>query len=819
VEHLVSEKVNIGFLDSVFDQAVLAADAEFLKQQLGATTSYLNQRGVANVRAAFHNASRDRSLGSAISLYSLFCPPSCNMSEDVGETLIGRCLLSMKHIQQDTASRQYTRIVDRALGRELAPYYVALWEWFAVHAPTLTSSLWRSYLAEDGTDQLMEKYPGFSSIFLLLEDSLQEWYLAIPRHKTAKHAAGESHDIVPCEITREHFKNLKHPDHSAIPAKLTIRPHQRTLIPSPETSFEDFKRMHSQLFIEVIYRMLMHSQLTIFYNKSITGRERKPSSRSQWIIKPSVSYDAFKDILTVRGGTLYLLLQAFQTESIFALAPVQKLIEKPWSLFTHSSPRYEHLGKVFSRTDEVDQLINMFRDQLEAKLDHHDWFHSTLSEVGQRLYRHTLQLEANRILTDKEFLDKKSLVTPADQQAIIRRGWRIHQSELDKASLTVGDLVASDAESPEVSVNLHPFILIIRQALRNVRLPERIWSEDADFILQNMQLGRHIYTAKPSHGPDHMNCIREDLGYVRLLCEHISPQLIRTPIGFVNHFIDYTTGQSPQTAEFLAIHPKILESIDDLKLKLSRAQFEFGMEWNQMENSSLWATCNDYIGWRGHGHREDPAERFAHLFDPVQLEVIRNFLNEPDEKRTWRSTHDWILKNMHFSGVNNLTLLQLVNNLAYLGLTQKPTLDELALWVSQNDLGALAGLEFLGFKKTLHNPRHTRTILMLLHDHLDWHLSSEDKATLHFDTIFLEHLLCKVARWSREYNHTRDPKDLVFSDFTQMVCQAAEGKSSGWDGVRNVCAVSPDMLPIPCIIPKRIWEDTLNYAHANVDMS
>jgi hypothetical protein len=751
IDNLLSEKVNKLFWLSLFDEPALQGNAQFLKQQLGATTSYLNQWGLANVRSAFQNATQHRSLGSAISLYTQFSPPSSIMPEDVGQTMLNNCILSMQHIQQDDASHQYTQIVSWALAREMAPYYISLWEWFAIHAASLANSLWKTYQSNGGRAALVAQYPGFSPVFLTLIDALKGWYQAIPRHKTKKHInATVPCPVLDCEIMSKHFANLKLSEPDKILPKLSIRPRHNFNIPSPITCLDDFKCYHSQLFIEVLYRMLMHPHLSHFYKQHVTAVQDKASSRTNWEIKPKICYEGFKDILLVRGGTLYLLLQAFQTESVFALAPIQNLITKPWNLYAYSTPkRYVNLGKIFAQVSQVDQLIAMVQEALDEQLDLHDWFHPLASDIAQKLYRHTLQLESNRILSDKEFLDSKSLVTPADQQAIIRRGWRIHQSQLDQAELDFNQLLLKPRTSTNSSpVALHLIVVIIHQALRAVRLKDHKWDDTRDSMLNNLQQGRHMHTAKEVHSPDHMNCIREDLGYVQLLRDLIKPDLLHTAIGFVNHFIFFATGQSPQTRDFLMMEPRILHSVQDLKVKLNTAQYVMGMPWNKMENSTMWGTCNDWLSWRGHGHKEEPSKRFARLFDPVQLEVIQKFLDEPADRRTWRATHDWILKYINFPGVNNLTLLQLVNNLAYLGLSQKPTMDELALWVSHNDLGGLAGLEFLEFKKTIGQPRQTRTILMLLYNHLDTYLSNEDKATLHFDTIFFEHLLCKVARWS-----------------------------------------------------------------------
>jgi hypothetical protein len=174
--------------------------------------------------------------------------------------------------------------------------------------------------------------------------------------------------------------------------------------------------------------------------------------------------------------------------------------------------------------------------------------------------------------------------------------------------------------------------------------------------------------------------------------------------------------------------------------------------------------------------------------------------------------HNWILENMPFKGVGGLTLLQLTNNLACLGICQKPTLDELGIWISHHyDLGAMAGLQFLGFRLSVGQPRRTATALKVLYNHLDANLTVEDKETLVFNTIFLEHLLCKVARWSRLYNKQKRGTDLPFSDFSSSVCKSARQ----WDGANSLSEMSPNILPIPLTLGGDIVEKTLQDANAN----
>jgi hypothetical protein len=77
-----------------------------------------------------------------------------------------------------------------------------------------------------------------------------------------------------------------------------------------------------------------------------------------------------------------------------------------------------------------------------------------------------------------------------------------------------------------------------------------------------------------------------------------------------------------------------------------------------------------------------------------------------------------------------------------------PTAVEMATWISENPtLGACGGLKDIGFD--IDSTPAIRAAFLVVYNHLEKHLSVSDKSLLRFGPIFVEHVLCKVPRWTQ----------------------------------------------------------------------
>nr|VWP00080.1 Phospholipid-transporting ATPase (EC [Ganoderma boninense] len=109
--------------------------------------------------------------------------------------------------------------------------------------------------------------------------------------------------------------------------------------------------------------------------------------------------------------------------------------------------------------------------------------------------------------------------------------------------------------------------------------------------------------------------------------------------------------------------------------------------------------------------------------------------------------------------VGDLTAYLLAADLTYTGKVTSPTLNEVgrAIWTMK--AGSLAGLVFLGFlaseKASL---QQITSAFNRLYEGLDARLTEEDKASMGWDPIMAEHLLCKITRTKRKDGQGGRPK-------------------------------------------------------------
>ncbi|KAG1840155.1 hypothetical protein F4604DRAFT_1500227, partial [Suillus subluteus] len=141
---------------------------------------------------------------------------------------------------------------------------------------------------------------------------------------------------------------------------------------------------------------------------------------------------------------------------------------------------------------------------------------------------------------------------------------------------------------------------------------------------------------------------------------------------------------------------------------------------------------------------------------------------------------------------SGLTPLQFCNNAVDLKICDPPGVEEMAAWVGENrHLGAGGGLQALGFQVDLR--KSLEAAFEVVYRHLEQHLHEEDKAVLRFSPIFVEHLLCKVARFSRQF----EPKDGTLSERGST---AMQNQAGSWEKGANIGDRSGKLYPIPLAV-------------------
>ncbi|KDQ50666.1 hypothetical protein JAAARDRAFT_141611, partial [Jaapia argillacea MUCL 33604] len=101
---------------------------------------------------------------------------------------------------------------------------------------------------------------------------------------------------------------------------------------------------------------------------------------------------------------------------------------------------------------------------------------------------------------------------------------------------------------------------------------------------------------------------------------------------------------------------------------------------------------------------------------------------------------------------SKLTLFQAAHHLAYTGICQMLTIEDIGLWISKNTKkGVYSSLANMGLLSVSSAVTIT-TAFRVVYDHLNTYLTKDDQQELGFDVIFVEHTLCKVSRYSKSHS-------------------------------------------------------------------
>lgn len=167
---------------------------------------------------------------------------------------------------------------------------------------------------------------------------------------------------------------------------------------------------------------------------------------------------------------------------------------------------------------------------------------------------------------------------------------------------------------------------------------------------------------------------------------------------------------------------------------------------------------------------------------------------------SWTQTIDAIAELQIPLFNQGLTLLQTVNNLSYQNICQIPSGQEVGVWISKNtNLGAMGGLRLLNF--SLLTKVHIQVSVQCIYEHLDTFLTKKDKQDLGFDGIFLEHILCKVRRWTTLYN------DVMGKGAFSIMVKELEAKGQKWTPGAN--EMDPEAFPFPLLVKPDLIETVI----------
>jgi hypothetical protein len=529
-------------------------------------------------------------------------------------------------------------------------------------------------------------------------------------------------------------------------------------------------------------------------------------SNSRFQIRPPFPYLSISNLLIIKGGVCRALLECFHTDAIFSLQGFRSILARPEKVFSveenrpgsSDSARHDSLVRAFKSEDSQEIIFNMFKSWAEAVKFESPSAIPNIQIIGDTLHHHALQLEHGRTINKRELLettveeeDRSPKATAAWDQVCVPKDWAIDISNREMNWRYIVDGAGS-------SLSLAPLAIMLRETLRH-KHGGSIPSDDGDILaLSWLQEASNLTTGKPTqqYFEDQVNVIREDHQSVKLLRQVLPLHVLKTGIGLANLVIWFSTGQSVKTKDFIMMPPSVLRNMSEVEGKLHSSKVIWSDKnlWQiKTQNIRVWGQPNIHLSW--YGLKQSPQKRFSFLFEPKLQDSWVSWIEK--DVHSWYDTYKWISEHVKINGFAGLTLFQCVNNLAYVGICKKPSLAELAVWTSNNSsLGAAHGLSYLGFSCSRGPAMVWRLYgaLTVLNSFLCHYLSKEDQADLHYDTIWIEHMLCKLSRWANIWKKGAGGDN--FYDTAEKMCISATPYSmtfkSSADSAHNTYR-----LPIP----------------------
>lgn len=647
-------------------------------------------------------------------------------------------------------------VIQRVLGWEIARSLITINDWYMRTGPELAHGLISIYQTE-GPDKLSSEYPTFSGLICDIMTYIKALHASKEpqtkarnkKRKRARKADGDDNSAY-CfrevsEAALEKLQGGKATKRQLLPI---IEPHS---IGSSDASQLDFG---SRCFVQYISDVFIQPHLPTLDDALSGVRKGRPEKP-----KDSTKLDDYSSVVmrtVIRGALVDLIVEECgRDDAIFASLEVAALLRSPAGLWTKADGKRTEDKKIFSKLiKDPANTLNPLRSWIKSFINAHPSIPTLSKQLGDRLYQ---------LLTDRHGDKPWPRYNPLLHMVPARRPRSCRRTaKSDTKTLLPFTPLTTDKLLPDSTANpFSPFMAIVHEGLlrRKYRGKPGIRPSIGDVRISRLMDCLHPTTGNGAtdQDVDHFDPIRFDNQYARLLQQHFTYERITSPHGLSNLLVWMSTGQGFVTKDF--IHGTLgwfstsHECIALFRSALA-AQKQGGY---QCENKRIWGQPSAWFG--AEGKKFTIEEKFDPLFTTEVLEAWTAFLgNRTDQSRSQAiPKYSAALKLLKDLGSkvklrgfkDGLTNLQFANNLVALGLCHPPTIEELGHWIYKHpDKGAFKGLVLLGFEIQNRPMAWTQAALQCLHDHLQATLSPNDVKTLHFGTIFVEHVLCKVSRFN-----------------------------------------------------------------------
>ncbi|KIK52401.1 hypothetical protein GYMLUDRAFT_265430 [Collybiopsis luxurians FD-317 M1] len=532
---------------------------------------------------------------------------------------------------------------------------------------------------------------------------------------------------------------------------------------------------------------------------------------------PSAQKMSTLDRCILRGAIARRIINAVGSEAICASPALVELLNTPHLFFNSNRAREASFWRLV-RDNETTVLKPL--EQFIQSIMPPDGISQEAENLGDFVRHHSLELQLGRYISEDEYYRNWS-----PNKSGGRRGGKIKMKEgpLELATLL-----------PNGSIPRFGTLgLILREAFNKARNWPSI--HEGIFRCLNGTRPHDARSVAAYNNIDHWNPLRHKTHTASFVTQKLPSRKLTGKHGLSNLLTFMGFGLGYRTSRFLHLSDAKEDGTDRFfctSLAESKALFTSAIQQNQsylsdigdwtmeeilskatdekmgsdpkfyqVSDQRVWGEPNQLLSARPkikRGGMDDyiqlPLQQKLEPYWKTQIgEQWEEFLNDLFDKdpttyvgnyHTFMDTLKFI-QSLDLDGFRSgLTSYQATVNLCFQQICLAPTLEELTDFIAQNNgLGAFNGLMELGF--AIHNKTGIRCALEIVYDHLQQHLSHVDSELLAFRRypwIAIEHILCKVARYTNRVEHISD----------WMKRAETEGE---WKVERR----DPNLFPIPLV--------------------
>jgi len=678
-----------------------------------------------------------------------------------------------------------SHILERTMLWESAHSYLTVYRWYTDIGPTLACVLFDAH--RQGSDRLHDRYPKFEPLVDHIFRYIQCLYSQKNASKSTK-SKGQTSRKQSNQDTRD--PNYR-PVHDKVPADffglLPMRNKSLVKLPSVTTYrlSADLDNQYSHA-IEV-FQSLFSDHVIVEHmrdaDSNVNSGRRHTGDDLGMIWTRCI----------VRGALVSSIVDVFKDDDgIFAFPLMETLLTSPSLLFNAPITKDADLSaRILADPAGALRCVNEY---ISGRLSQAPAIISIAKDIGDTVFQAASTLSTQP--TGVRFR------LPSQVRKHLRSGRASNKvsDPLPTGPVCLETLLGGKEDTPFFGL----LALMIREVL-NQRRGHSMGNEMLNRVLQGLTPTTGNVVLSDGEDIDHFMPLRWDSEYARLLSKHLPPHLLVTSAGISSLLVWMTTGQGSLTKEFVNNNNMYFKSLDEAVATFERARDQHALgESIVFENMRVWgqsARALSFKATQGLTIREKLAPFFT---SEVQADWKKTLglelADHPDPKSysgkrpTWMDIRNFVMRHKFVGLMDGLTQIQFANNVALAYIASHPTMDEISPWIAKHPkLGAYGGLRAMGFSVAPGKSGEPWVwgAFRCVYDHLDLHLSQEDKDELQFGAMFVEHLLCKLVRWIGVFERAKIGVGLT------TLAHAAANDEVPWICGANYRDSTGQLMPIP----------------------